>query len=107
MWLLSFIVLDCEQYSIESMVLGGFVLAYLIFILFALLVSKMVGKYISNSFYSMPGIRYAAQRISGNPFWISFQISALGVAMLALLLLIVIRFNVLELLAGKYSATSQ
>ena len=81
---------------LSSMVLGGFVLAYFVFIIIALFVSKMVGQHMSNRFYTMPGIRYAAQRISGSPFWISFQISALGVAMLALLLLIVIRFNVLE-----------
>jgi len=81
---------------LSLIVLGGFIVAYLVFIGCAFVASRLVGKYLSQGFYVMKGIRYAAQRISGSPFWVSFQISALGVAMLALLLLIVIRFNVLE-----------
>jgi len=81
---------------LSLMVLGGFVGACIVFAGSAYLLARWIGKLLSNRLVSLPGIRFAGQRIAGDPSWISFQITALGIAMLAILLLIVIRFNVLD-----------
>jgi putative ABC transport system permease protein len=91
---------------LSVLVLGGFIGACAIFAVSAYLLSKWIGKYFSNTNSSTPGLRYTAQRIAGNPSWMSFQMSALGIAMLAILLLIVIRFNVLHAWESTVPLTS-
>ncbi len=81
---------------LSLIVLGSFVGACLSFIACAYLLAKYIGKQISRPRHIFPGIRFSAQRIVGDPSSISFQITSLGIAMLAILLLIVIRVNVLE-----------
>ncbi len=81
---------------LSLMVLGGFIGACVIFAGSAYLFARWIGKLLSHRQFSLPGIRFTGQRVAGDPTWVSFQITALGIAMLAILLLIVIRFNVLD-----------
>jgi putative ABC transport system permease protein len=82
--------------KLSAIVLGAFITACFVFSILSYFLAKAFGLKIGTGLRNLPGVRFAAQRIAGNPSWISFQISALGIAMLAILLLMVIRFNVLE-----------
>lgn len=95
-----------NNFRLSLIVLGGFIGACILFAISAYAISGWLGRRMGEKTLQLPGIRFTAQRIAGNPAWISFQISALGIAMLAILLLIVIRFNVLDAWQGSVPAGS-
>ena len=86
---------------LSLIVLASFVGACFIFVACAYLIVKYIGKKVARPGYTLPGIRFSAQRIVGNPSWMSFQITSLGIAMLAILLLVVIRVDVLNAWQGS------
>ena len=81
---------------IGILILGGFIGACFIYACVSYFLCRGLGKKLGSRISRLSGIRYSAQRVGGDPSWISFQITTLGIAMLAILLLIVIRFNVLD-----------
>ena len=63
---------------LSLIVLASFVGACFIFVACAYLIVKYIGKKVARPGYTLPGIRFSAQRIVGNPSWMSFQITSLG-----------------------------
>jgi len=82
--------------KLSIIILGAFLGACIVFAVFSYGMAVRLGALIGNRLWPMKGLRFAFQRITGNPTWVSFQMSSLGIAMLALLLMMVMRLNVLE-----------
>jgi putative ABC transport system permease protein len=82
--------------KLSAIVLGAFFGACVVFAGSSFYLAKWLGRIMGEGIGKIQGMRFVGQRIAGNPSWVSFQISALGIAMLAILLLMVVRFNVLE-----------
>ena len=84
-----------KDIKLASIFLMSFIVASIIFLLLGYFLSRIVGHYLVRITQLKPGIRFAGLRLIGTPWMTALQIASLGVALMALLLLIVIKQDLL------------
>ena len=84
-----------KDIQLASIVLVSFIVASAVFLLLGIILSRFVGRWLVCIPNLRSGIRFAGFRLLGTPWMTALQITSLGVALMALLLLIVIRQNLL------------
>ncbi len=82
--------------KLGGIVLASFVGGGFIFLVAGYGLSQLFGRWLSGIEHLKPGIRLAAMRLMGRPWMTALQIASLGIALMALMMLLVVRSDLLN-----------